>query len=153
MASIKVREVFEKIGEANKQLQERLPPLLAADARNYFLESFQKQAWDGRSWPDVKRRTDPAKYKSKPYSSSASRPVLLGYGNLRKAVNNSIVRQIWPSVRLVVDMRKYGFPSNYAKYLNDGTPTNPARKFMGDSPGLRKVLQARIKQEFDKAYQ
>lgn len=152
MATVKVREVFERIGEANKQLQQRLPPLLASDARNYFLDTFQKQAWENRSWSDVKRRTDPQRYKSKPYSSSASRPILLGYGNLRKAVSNSIVRQIWPSVRLVVDMRKMGFKDNYAYYLNTGTPTMSPRKFMGDSPGLRKVLQTRIKNEFDKAY-
>jgi hypothetical protein len=115
--------------------------------------SFQTQSFDGEAWPDVQRRINPSKYVSPPKSSSASRPILVGYGNYRKAVSDAIVVQTWPTVRLVVDMSKLGFKDNYAKFLNDGTPKMPRRRVMGRTNELAAREKKLITDTIDRIWQ
>lgn len=127
-----------------------LPELLANDARKYFLKSFINQAWEGVPWQEVNRRipgTPEYKYPKKKDLGRHTRPILIGKGatKLRRAVANSIKVNVFPKVRLVVDLP-------YADVHNQGLGRMPQRKFMGDSEGLRKIHRARIKKTMDKLW-
>ena len=138
-----------------------LPKVLANQAQNFFVSSWDKQGWDGAAWKVPQRRiegTKAYKYPKKYKLSRRTNITLVGAGNkkgagggtLRRAVSNSIRSQTFNQVRLVVDLP-------YAKIHNDGLPMKngvnmPKRTFMKDSPILRVSQQVKIKEFGDKVW-
>lgn len=144
---------FQNLKNAIIHMKDTLPTLLANDAKNYFSRSFLNQGWEGRAWPEVKRRikgTQEWKYPKKKDLGRRTRPILVGKGStkLRRAVANSarVEPQNWPVIRLVVDLP-------YAARHNEGLDGMPKRTFMADSKGIRVVITRRIKNEMKKLWQ
>lgn len=134
-------------------VRDRLPTLLANQAQNYFVSSFDKQGFDGQKWPEVQRRipgTLAYKYPVKTDLSRRTRMILIGKGatKLRRAVNNSVRVKTWPLVQLVVDL-------DYAKAHNEGNPRHnlPKRQFMGQTDELTQIQKDLIKRELDKVHE
>lgn len=104
--------------KANIEATKRaLPMLLAKQAENYFTETFKLQRLGPTQWANVQRRipgTLEYKYPARPKSSSRTRPILIGTGNLRRKVSRSIHHASWTGgVTLIVDLP-------YAKIHNEG---------------------------------
>ena len=138
---------FEELKQNIETMKRQLPVVLANQALNYFVESFEKQAWDGKAWPDVKRHdtsTPEYKYPIALRARKLSSPILVGVyrgrsgGTLRRAVASSIRSATFSSIKLVV-----GLP--YAAAQNSGTENIPARPFMRDSPILQRQQRETIK--------
>ena len=133
-------------------LKQTLPPLLANQAQNFFVDSFKKQAWRDAStepWQNVKRRipgTYEYKYPKKKGLSRRTSPILVRTGALRRAVGSSIREQRFERVKLVVALP-------YADVHNSGTKDIPKRKFMGDSITLRRLQTEIINKEIQKIWQ
>jgi len=140
-----------KFGEMKQKIEHmkrELPIVLANQAQNYFVDSWQRQGWDGTGWRDVKRHdqtTPEFKYPIGLQARKVSSPILVGVyrgisgGTLRAAVGNSIVSQTFNSIRLRVDLP-------YAKAQNEGTDDIPGRRFMGNSQILQPQQREKIKE-------
>lgn len=145
---------FKELKEKITRLKRDLPTVLANNAQNFFVSSFDNQGWDGTPWQEVKRReerTPEYKYPKKKDLGRRTRPILIGKGStkLRRATANSIRVKRWPLVRLTVDLP-------YAKVHNEGGKAGrgqgfemPKRQFMGDSPILHRSQLEKIKQFMD----
>lgn len=145
---------FKRVIDNIEQVKRELPRILANDAQNYFLSSWKKQGYNGKSWAEVQRRMpDTAAYKYAKPKSGRTKPILIGTGRLRRAVSNIAGRaRITYSkynfnVKLEID--KNTVP--YADYINKGTTKMVARQFMGNAPELRRIMRDRMKRYFDKA--
>lgn len=137
---------FDQIKKQMERSYEQLPTVLANQARNYFLDSFAKESFNGRSWKNVQRRIKGTKaYNSpgRPKASAHSRGILIGRGVLRRKVRNSIREKSALRVRLLVDLP-------YAKRHNEGLDGMPQRQYMGQTAELtrmqRKYITAFIRQ-------
>lgn len=141
-----------KILQNITQMKRELPPILANQARNFFLDSFDKQGWqDGtqQNWKEVQRRipgTPEYKYPKKKQLSRRDSPILVRTGKLRRAVRNSIRTQTFEKVELIV-------PLKYADVHNSGDANHAKRQFMGDSKTLRDKQKKTISNRIDKAFQ
>lgn len=133
------------------KIKTTVPPLIANQARNFFLDSFKQGAWrDGNTqgWKEVQRRiqgTREWKYPKTKQLSRRTSPILVRTGKLRRAVRNSVRQQTFSKVELVV-------PLKYAAVHNEGEGNMPQRKFMGDSKTLTAMQFKLIYREFDKAW-
>lgn len=131
-----------------EQLKRTLPTLIANQAVNYFVGTFTRAQFDGKKWKEVKRRipdTAAYRYPKKKGLSRRTKPILIGTGNLRRAVSASKRRVTWDRIDFVVAVP-------YAGFQNYGTDTIPARKYIGDSKYLRNQQIKLIKQEADKIF-
>lgn len=132
-------------------LKRSVPILLANQAQRFFVDTFTNQAWpDTGKWEEVNRRISGTKEYKYPKTKGLSRrvtPILVRSGALRRAVSNSIRQATFERIRLDV-------PTSlaYAGVHNFGTNKIPMRKFMGDSPILRKKQVDLIQREFNKAF-
>lgn len=139
---------FNELRAKIERVKRIIPTVLANNAQNFFVATFDKQAWEGKKWEEVKRRipgTVEYKYPSNKDLGRRTRPILIGKGStkLRRAVNNSVRVKIWPRVLLLVDLP-------YAKAHNEGNENLPQRKFMGtSSKTLHKIQLNSIKQHMD----
>jgi len=148
---------FQKVKDNIAQVKRELPVLLANDAQKYFLGAFKDQGWNGGHWAEVQRRipgTPEWKYPKTKGLSRRDKPILTGTGRLRREVsllagNAKVVNKGFNfTVTLAIDDSVV----DYAGYLNDGTTKMVQRKFMGDSPALRKILKGRIVRYMDKVW-
>ena len=139
---------FGELKQNIERMKRELPVILANQAVNYFVKSWDDQAFDGKAWKDVKRHdtsTPEYKYPIKLRARKLSSPILVGVykgrsgGALRRAVAGSIKSATFNKIRLVV-----GLP--YASAQNAGTDNIPARPYMKDSPILRQQQRAKIKE-------
>jgi hypothetical protein len=142
---------FQEVLKNCEQLKKELPILLANQAQVFFTESFTNQAWDAKPWQEVQRRIpDTPEYKYPKYKGLSRRttPILVRTGNLRRAVSNSVRtgHVSFDEIKLVV-------PLEYASYNNEGTEHIPERKFIGDSPILRKKQIELIEKQMEKVFQ
>lgn len=149
---------FERVKQNLEQVKKELPVLLANDAQAYFLGSFKNQGWNGTNWKDVKRRdpdTNEYKYPKFKGLSRRTMPILQGTGRLRREVSllsgNARIKHDRFNFTVVLTLNDSVVP--YGKYHNDGDGKIPQRKFMGDSPELRKILRRRIDTYLDKIWQ
>ena len=143
-----------KFGELKQnitRMKRTLPIVLANQAQNYFVESWERQGWDGQPWPDVKRHDkngNAYKYPKALRARKLSSPILVGVyrgrsgGTLRRAVSRCIRSATFTSIRLMVDLP-------YAARHNNGLDGMPKRQFMGKSPILMRQHQQKIKQFMD----
>lgn len=115
---------------ALSRVKSDLPLKLANLGQNFFSRSFQASQWDGIKWPDRKNTNRKQKGKH----------LLVQTGKLRASVYHSIRQYNFNEIIWGIDVP-------YAKYQNEGTDTIPQRKFMGDSPELRKKLHDKIRRE------
>jgi phage gpG-like protein len=140
---------FDAVRKNIDQVKKDLPKLLANDAQNYFLDAFKKEAWDGEDWEQVQRRdpdTNAYKYPKNKGLSRRTKPILIQSGRLRREVSNlgANARVQYFSYNFKVTLRLNNNIVPYGKYHNYGTDKIPKRKFMGDSPALRRILRRRI---------
>lgn len=138
---------FDKVLDKIKETKEVLPKELANHAQNFFVASFEKEAWVGDgvyNWTPRKGKT------------AEERNLLVKTGRLRRAVANSIQIATFEKIRLAV-------PDNtvpYAKYHNEGATgagrkhnvTIPQRQFMGNSVILSGELKEKIEKYFNKIW-
>lgn len=148
---------FDKVRENIVQVKKDLPRLMANDAQNYFLSAFKRQGWNGNNWQQVQRRiegTNAYKYPAKKGLSRRTMPILQGTGRLRREVSNvaAAARITYSAFNFKVTLRIDNHMVPYAGYNNDGTKTIPMRRFMGDSPELRKILRRRVETYVDKVW-
>lgn len=131
---------FDKVLQNIEMVKRQLPKMVANDTKNYFLNSFRVEAWDGKAWELPKRRK-----KKNPKGRDLSK-TLVQSGKLRRAVSNSLKSATWEVIRFdVTDV-------NYAAYNNFGTSVNPQRQFMGHTKELTKIQEQRIKNYMDKIW-
>jgi phage gpG-like protein len=149
---------FKQVIQNIEQVKKELPPLLANDAQKYFLGAFKDESWNGNKWEEVNRRiegTREYKYPLKKGLSRHDKKILIGTGRLRRQVsllagNAKVTHDRYNfTVRLILDDSIVP----YGKYHNTGGEHLPQRKFMGDTPALRRILRKRIDTYFDKIWQ
>lgn len=107
---------------------------LAVANKNYFLQSFREQKWDGKPWKQVQRRipgTPEFEYPSGKGLRRRTRPILIGKGTLRRAVNASIQQVLPGKVKFLVRL-PYAEVHNEGGRMKNGRHM-PKRKFMGQS--------------------
>ncbi len=148
---------FQLVKDNIIQVKKELPILLANDAQKYFLGAFKDESWNGAKWAEVERRkpdTNAYKYPKKKGLSRRVKPILIGTGRLRREVSliagNAQVNYNGYDFKVTLALNSANVP--YAGYNNDGTEHIPERKFMGDSPALRKILLKRIESYFNKVW-
>lgn len=148
---------FQKVIDNIEQVKKELPVLLANDAQKYFLGSFKDQGWNGNHWEEVERRksdTNTYKYPKGKGLSRRTMPILQKTGRLRREVS-----LLADKARITYDRFNFHISLTlddnmvpYGKYINEGTDKMPQRKFMGDSPELKKILFNRINNYMDKVW-
>lgn len=117
---------LDRVKKNFEQLKIDLPKVLANEAQEFFVKTFNQQGWEGKGWKEVKRRiegTPEYKYPKKKGLKRRTSPILVRTGKLRRAVGNSIRVATFSMVRLSVS-------TPYAIYHNEGTDTLPKRRFM-----------------------
>lgn len=148
---------FNQVRQNIERVKKELPPQLANDAQNFFLGSFKKQGWDGTAWDEVKRRMpdEPAyKYPKSKGLSRRTKPILEMTGRMRREVSNLTAgaRTTYSAFSFKVVLKINENVTPYAYYHNYGTEKIPQRKFMGDSPELRRILRRRVDTYFNKVW-
>lgn len=144
---------FGKIRDNFNRIKTELPRVMANQAQNFFLDSFQRQGWDdngSQPWPEVKRRqegTPEYKYPKGKGLSRRTSPILVRTGTLKRAVGNSIKYVSFDTTVLKV-------PLAYAAAQNDGNPSRNLvqRRFMGNSTTLFRMQREKINQFIDKIW-
>lgn len=154
--------------EAKKGYTPQLSSLyvkLANQAQNYFVSSWRKQAFDGVSWKEVKRREVGTKTYKYPLHKGLQRqtaPILIGVGykkrggSLRRAVSNmvSTAQYSQTGIRMIVNLP-------YAKIHNEGGKGKafgkysfdmPKRQFIGQTKELTEKQLKLISTEIDKIF-
>ena len=131
---------FDKVINAFKKSKSDLPGILGVQAVNFFNSSFKKQAWEDTTIRHWKKRLYDRSARDK------TRKILVDTGRLRRAVSTSLKSVSYDKIVFRVDVP-------YGEYHNEGTSKLPQRKFMGDSPKLRKMQISKIKQVFKSIWQ
>ena len=131
---------FDRIRFAIPEKNKKIMEALAMEAKNYFVGSWKRQAFDGVSW--AKRKTETKKSKGK--------AILVNKGTLRKAVNNSLKSVTDKKVIFEVNMPK---GEKYPQYLNEGTDNMVARPFMKNSKELNEILRKKFQKISEKIWQ
>lgn len=143
---------FDLVGEELKKGSTNMMREIAMANKNYFLQSFKRQAWD-QKWAEVNRRipgTKEYKYPAKKGLRRRTRPILVGKGALRRAVNSSIKSVTPNKVKFVVDL-PYAAIHNEGLRMKGGK-TMPKRQYMGYNEATNKINKAIIKKYADKAF-
>lgn len=133
---------FDRVLQNMEQLKRELPPVLANQAQNYFVQAFTAQGLGGKKWKEVQRRipgTKAYKYPKNKGLSRRTKPILVETGKLRRAVSNSIRQAQFDKIRLVVDLP-------YADRQNQDRP------FMADTNELRSKQRTTIINYIDKVW-
>jgi phage gpG-like protein len=149
----KDRFKFDVIGEDLKKGSTAMMREIAMAQKNYFVASFKRQDWDGEKWQEVQRRikgTKPYEYPKKKGLKRRSRPILVGRGSLRRAVNSSL-KSVTPNrVRFEVDLPYAAIHNEGLRMKNGGLM--PKRQFMGLTEVLNKTNKKIIQKYVDKAF-
>lgn len=127
---------LEELEKKFKTFKKRTPVLIANEARNHFLQGFDK----GGKMTDASRSGwKPRKRERK---KDRGRPILVKIGDTRADIQKRRVSFEFTSVGT------RNIP--YAAYLNDGTEKMPQREFIGDSKELEKKIENIINKELEK---
>lgn len=133
MANDRLR--FDLVKKNLGLVKRELPLVLANQAKNYFVESWRRQGWDGVPWKIPQRRipgTPAYKYPIKKGLGRRTRATLVETGRLRRDVSNSVRSANFELIRLVVDLP-------YANRHNEGLDGMPKRTFMGQTVELGRM--------------
>lgn len=107
---------------------------IAMANKNYFLKSFREQKWEGKQWQEVNRRIKGTKEYEYPKGKGLrrrTRPILVGKGTLRRAVNASI-KQILPGKVTFLVRLPYAEIHNAGLKMKNGKKM-AKRQYMGQS--------------------
>jgi phage gpG-like protein len=144
---------FDLIGEDIKKGSTNMMREIAMANKNYFLQSFKRSGFDGHKWQEVQRRipgTKAYKYPAKKGLRRRTRPILVGKGSLRRAVNSSL-KSVTPNrIRFSVDLPYAAIHNEGLKMRNGGMM--PKRQFMGNSKEMDKTNKKIIKKYVDRAF-
>lgn len=139
---------FDKVAAKIRQKEPAILREMANIARNHYVNSFKRSSWDGKSWREVMRRIPGTKaylYPKKKGLGRRTRPILIGKGTLRRAVNSS--------VKAVTNKKIYFKVSlPYAAVHNYGTRKMPQRQFMGWDRFLHNKAIETIKKNIDQCF-
>jgi phage gpG-like protein len=121
--------------------------------KNHFVNSFKKQSWDGDKWQEVQRRIKGTKaynYPKKKGLKRRTRPILVGRGSLRRAVNSSL-KSVTPNrVRFEVDLPYAAIHNEGLRMARGGMM--PKRQFIGLTEELNKTNKKIIRKYVDKSF-
>jgi len=144
---------FDKVIQNIASVKRGVVRDLTIVTKKYFLASFDKSEWDGVPWKDVKR------HSKKGGSQRNQSKTLVQTGTLRRAVNNSLVKESDDKIIFIVKGSLSSKGYNYGKIHNDGGHAGrapgflmPQRRFMGDTKSLRKIQLSTIKKYFRKVW-
>lgn len=144
---------FDVIGEDLIKGSTALMREIAMAQKNYFVASFKRQDWDGDKWQEVQRRIKGTKaynYPAKKGLKRRTRPILVGRGSLRRAVNSSL-KSVTPNrVRFQVDLPYAAIHNQGLRMKNGGMM--PKRQFMGLTKELDKTNKKIIEKYVNKAF-
>jgi phage gpG-like protein len=144
---------FDVIGEDLKKGSTAMMREIAMAQKNHFVDSFKRQAWDNKKWQEVQRRikgTKAYEYPKKKGLKRRTRPILVGKGSLRRAVNSSL-KSVTPNrVRFQVDLP-------YAAIHNEGLRMRsgglmPKRQYIGLTEALNKKNKSIIQKYVNKTF-
>lgn len=106
---------------------------IAMANKNYFLQSFKNQGWEGKRWQEVNRRIPGTKEYMYPKNKGLrrrTREILIGRGQLRRQVNSSIKLMNRSRIIFIVDLP-------YAAIHNNGGRVKghimPKRQYIGQT--------------------
>jgi phage gpG-like protein len=132
---------FDEISARFEKVKIELPKIIANDTKNYFVESFNKQQWDGKAWEPRKDKKD------------EGRKLLVKSARLRNDLINSNKSATWQSIKFTID-------NPYAQVHNDGLKsgrgsgfTMPKRQFVGHTKELTKRQLNKIKSYMKRVWQ
>jgi phage gpG-like protein len=149
----KDRFKFDVIGEDLKKGSTAMMREIAMAQKNYFVDSFKRQAWDGKKWQEVQRRikgTKAYEYPKKRGLKRRTRPILVGRGSLRRAVNSSL-KSVTPNrVRFQVDLPYAAIHNEGLRMANGGMM--PKRPYMGLTEALNQTNKKIIRKHVDKSF-
>jgi len=147
---------FDKVLRNLNRVKNDLPQLLSKDTLRYFVDSFNREEWDGKKWKEVQRRTPGTsayKYPAKKGLQRRTAHILVGSGygkrggTLRRALATSTQTATFQKISFHVR------DVNYAKYHNDGEGRMPMRRFMGQTRALTAMQTSRITRTINKIWQ
>lgn len=144
---------FDVIGEDLHKGAVSLMREIAMAQKNYFVASFKRQNWDGDKWQEVQRRipgTKAYKYPAKKGLKRRIRPILVGKGSLRRAVNSSLKAVTPNRVRFQVDLPYAAIHNQGLRMKNGGMM--PKRQFIGLTKELDKKNKKIIEKYVNKAF-
>lgn len=131
---------FSGIKSKFEQLKKDLPKVIANDTKNYFVESFNAEKWDGKAWEPRKNAKDQGRH------------LLVKSARLRNDLINSNKSATWQSIRFTID-------NPYAQVHNDGLKagrgagfTMPKRRFVGQTKELTRRQLDKIKSYMEKIW-
>lgn len=119
---------------------------IAGHAKKFYLSSFDRQGWGGKQWKQVRRRmpgTPEYKYPKKRGTTRRKKPILVGKGVLRRAVNNSVRTKSSNMIKFQVDV-PYAEIHNEGRVMKNGRRM-PKRQFIGWSRELSTDIKGIIK--------
>jgi phage gpG-like protein len=126
---------------------------IAMANKNYFLQSFKRQGWDGKKWQEVNRRIKGTKEYEYPKNKGLrrrTREILVGRGQLRRQVNSSI-KLVGPTkIIFSVDL-PYAAIHNQGGKMKGGK-TMPKRPYMGESMETKELTTGIIKKYANKVF-
>lgn len=131
-------------------LKRTLPVKLGNVTQRFFVDSFKKQGWDGPTGNTPGGLASSGifqPWKERKKKEARARNILVKSGRLRRAVADSVRRNTWPTVMLMVDIP-------YAEIHNDGgTIRMPAREQVQSlkrSKGVLKLARTRTEKQREK---
>ncbi len=140
---------FRKLSREAPQFMDNVAPrAIGTVSARYFKQAFQREAWDGKKWPEVNRRKNTYVRKKdgkvmKNYAKGAARirPILTGpTGDLGRSP------QFEPGKsnkdRVVVSAKSYG------EFHNKGKGNLPKRQFMGVTNELSQLIAEELNKQF-----
>ena len=143
-------DIFKKLERARVAIK-RIPTVVGAVAKNFFLAGFDKQGWQGDgglvAWPPRK-------------DSRNDRPILIGKGNLRKSLYK-VVQGPYVAVKVsgvaskYADVHNFGFKGAVSVTSRKGNTFTremnvPQRQFIGQTKAIEPPIRKAIEEEIRK---
>jgi phage gpG-like protein len=125
---------------------------IAVETKNYFVQSFKDQKFYNKKWKEVQRRipgTKAYKYPKKKGLKRRTRPILIGKGTLRRAVNGCI-KTVGSKITFQIDL-PYAAIHNEGLKMKNGKAM-PKRQFMGQNKTTDNIAKTIIKKYVNKAF-
>jgi|ERR1035437_8679548 phage gpG-like protein len=105
--------------------------VIGVQAKNHFVDNFAKQGFDGNKWERRKSEKD------------SGRAILVKTGDLRNSIQVGMIDST--SVTIKSDVP-------YASYINDGTDKMPARKILGESKELDRIIVKEVEKKINSIF-
>ncbi len=126
-----------------QQQKSDLPQALASATQQYFLKSFDNQAWNNQPWPPRKLR-----------KNETNKPLLIKTGALKNAVSKSVISADATGVKFQVPNLVYAPVHNNGLHAGRGKGFQmPQRQFIGHTEELATIQKNIIKTYINKVWQ